>query len=363
MTVEVGTRTAATVRSVAPDDPAVEPTWRRLQAAGGVAAPFSSWEWFAALTAEPATGADVRVLVVDDGTAPIGLLPYERTRDHRGLRSLQPPGAGWLAPDHVEVVAAPTDRSVVAHRAAAHVARMAGHDAVDFAGLDDGALARALDAHLRPPRHLRLPEQRNVLPVVDLTGRPPDRLLSKNSRKQTRRALRDAERAGGGFEVHTDPDAVAAHLPELMDLHDARFGAESEIYTGPARRRFHLRAARSLASRGAVRLYRLAGDGHSLALLYALAHGDRIMAYGGGIRPASGTPGHALTALAMMSAAEEGFAVLDLLRGDSDWKRRFATGEAHDRHVHRLVVRPAAVARAAAWYVRRQARRVGVASP
>jgi CelD/BcsL family acetyltransferase involved in cellulose biosynthesis len=94
-----------------------------------------------------------------------------------------------------------------------------------------------------------------------------------------------------------------------------------------------------------------------VALLYALVWGDHVYAYGGGIRPSAGTPGHALTSLAVVSAAGEGFAVFDLLRGDSDWKRRLASGTAHNRRVRALVASPAALTRSASWLVRRTARR------
>lgn len=357
MTATLLTHGSPSVRLVEPHDPLLDRTWRQLQAAGGVRSPFQSWQWFRALSEDPQACPGLRVIVVSDAGGPIGLVPFQHTTDHRGLRVALQPGATWLAPDHCDVVAAPADAAVVAGAAAARLRELGSCDALDFDGLRDGHLFRALDTHLVRPRHVRRPAPATVLPYVDLTTAPPERLVSRNTRKQMRRAARRAEEAGGGFTVHTDPDAVVAHLPEMMDLHDARFGDTSEIYRGPARRAFHLRAARSLAADGMVRLYRLAHDEDSVALLYALVWGERVFAYGGGIRPSAGTPGHALTSLAVVSAAQEGFTVFDLLRGDSEWKRRLASGMERNGRIRCFVASPAALARSAAWLVRRTARR------
>jgi CelD/BcsL family acetyltransferase involved in cellulose biosynthesis len=350
-------RGSPSVRLLEPLDPVVETAWRQLQAAGGVGSPFQSWQWFSALAVDRAACPGLQVIVISDRGGPLGLVPFQHTTDHRGLRVARQPGAPWLAPDHCDVIAAPAAAQAVADAAAHRLRGLASCDALDFDGLRDGPLFRALDTHLAPPRHLRRHAPPTVLPFVDLTTAPPDRLVSRNTRKQMRRAARHAERAGGGFEVHTDPATVTRHLPELMDLHDARFGDASEVYRGGRRREFHLRAARSLAADGLVRLYRLAHGKRSAALLYALVWGDRVFAYGGGIRPAAGTPGHALTALAVVSAAEEGFTFFDLLRGDSGWKRRLATGTARNRRVRCLVASPSTVGRSAAWLVRRTTRR------
>lgn len=346
-------------RLVEPRDPIVEATWRRLQAGGGVTTPFMSWEWYAALVADPATSAGVRVLIVDDGIRPVGLLPFECTIDHRGLRVVRQPGGSWLAPDHVDVVAPPSDRAAVAAAAVSRLQAWRHFDTIDFDGLADGAaLHTALGERCRPPRYAPLPVEPTVLPYVDLATVPADKLLSRNTRKQMRRAVRAAESAGGGFEVHTDPGEVTHHLPEMMDLHDARFGSESQIYRGDARRGFHVRAAGALAAAGMVRLYRLAQRHDSAALLYALAWGDQLLAYGGGIRPTAGTPGHALTSLAITSAAQEGFATFDLLRGDSAWKRRLASGDVPNHHARYVAIAPRPIASHARWAVRRSVRRM-----
>lgn len=346
-----------------PHDTLVRSTWRRLQRDGGVATPFLAWEWFDALVATRATRVGVRVIVVDEGTRPIGLLPFECTTDHRGLRVVRPAGGPWLAPDHLDVVAHRRDHGVVADAAVGLLRAWRRFDAIDFDGLaDNSALHAALAGQCRPPRFAPLPVEPAVLPYVALTRDEPDRLLSRNTRKQMRRAERTAEADGGGFEVHTDPSQIASHLPEMMDLHDARFGATSQIYRGAARRAFHLRAARQLAAEGLVRLYRLARAHDSVALLYALVWHDRVLAYGGGIRAGAGTPGHALTALAITSAAHEGFATFDLLRGDSGWKRRFASGAVLNHHVRCAAIAPRPVATHARWIARRAARRIRAGS-
>ena len=88
------------VQALALADPRVAATWRRLQAAGGVGSPFLVWELFSALADVPELSGDMRVLVVDDGQRPLGLLPVEQRDGPRGLPTLglAPP---WLGADHL----------------------------------------------------------------------------------------------------------------------------------------------------------------------------------------------------------------------------------------------------------------------
>jgi CelD/BcsL family acetyltransferase involved in cellulose biosynthesis len=300
----------------------------------------------AALAAVPEVSGAVRVLRVERGSRLLGLLPVERWRDDRGARVLGPAGATWLAPDHVDVVAAPGDRDEVARTIVGRLGTVGGWDLVDFEGLArDGALTRAL-RDPGPSRSKALPEQQVATPLVELRSTDLQVLFpSKNLRKQVTQGIRRVQRAGGHLSVRTSPAEVTAGLEVLMDLHAQRFGDTAQVFAGEARRRFHLEAGRRLAQQDMVRLYVLEQDGGPLAVLYCLVLGDRLHTYSIGSRhDVEHSPGRTLFGQMVIAAAEEGFTEIDLLRGDHDYKLRFATGVREDAHLRfvRLSLRGAA---------------------
>ncbi|CAN5254537.1 GNAT family N-acetyltransferase [soil metagenome] len=330
-----------TVVAVTPGDPAVRAVWCGLQERGGVSSPFLSWEWFSALADQPDLARAVRVLVVRDASRPIGLLPLEWARSARGLRTVGIPGWRWLAPDHLDVVATAGHRRVVAQALTDHLAGRRDWDVLDLEGLDsEGSLATAVRGLLRPPRFLPRGPEPVTAPYVDLRSRPRERLVtSRKLRSQVRRTLREAEAAGGGLSTERDPGRVEALVDELMRLHNARLGAVSEVFATSARRRFHRLAARRLAGAGHARVYRLATGSGSAGLGYALSWDDRLLFYAMGIDPGAAlSPGMTLVGQALAGAADEGFAELDLLRGEEAYKLRLATGVRRD--VRLRVLRP-----------------------
>src|SRR4029079_18196822 len=100
-----------------------------------------------------------------------------------------------------------------------------------------------------------------------------------------------------------------------------------------------------LATDGLARIYRLSRSGADIALLYALCHGSTVAYYSSGmVDDADLSPGRTLLGLVALSAAEEGFDELDLLRGEHGYKERFASGSREN--VRERFVRPTpAVAR------------------
>lgn len=327
-----------TVATLPLEHPELVPAWSALQSAGHVGSPFLTLQWAQALATVPEVSSAIRVLWVTDRTRTLGLLPLERWRRPDGLRVLGLAGGQWLAADHVDVVAAPADRASVATAVARYVAGTKSWDLLDWEGLTrDGALTVAL-ARLRPPRFLRLPDREVSSPYVDLRPREPTLLLpSRNLRQQVGRGLRVAERGGGGLRVSTTTHEVLAGLHALMNLHNERFRGKSQVFATPQRRRFHLEAAARLAECGMARVYRLEVDGEDAALLYAFGLGDRLYYYSMGWRPEMGlSPGRTLLGQALLSAAAEGLAEFDLLRGEHPFKLRFASGRRSDLRVRLL---------------------------
>lgn len=351
----IGDAASLRVQPLALADPRVALAWRQLQAAGGVSSPFLVWELFSALAKIPELSGGAQVLVVDDGHRPVGLLPVEPRDGPSGLPALglTPP---WLGADHLDVVAEPRDRPAVAGAVVRHLAARTDWQLLDLDGLDQsGALTGQLGRILRPPRFLPLPPIGIPVPCVALPDRTES--LRSNAIKEAARKLRSIERGGGGFSVVSSPERVAGLLEELMGLHNQRFGAVSAVFSTEARRRFHLLAAHNMAEAGMARIYRLVVDGANAGLQYDFVLGDRVYFYQSGIEPTAGrSPGLVVLGSAIRSAADEGFAEFDLLRGDEPYKLRFSTGTRQDLRLVVLRVTAAAALRGGTWAAGRAVR-------
>jgi CelD/BcsL family acetyltransferase involved in cellulose biosynthesis len=311
---------ALTVSRVPLTDPGLEAAWAALQGAGHVGTPFLSWQWVSALRDVPGAAGDTGVLVCRRGGEVVGLLPLERARLD-GRRVLGVAGWYWVGPDHTDVVAAPADRAEVARAMLAELARTPGWDVLDLDGLaPDGALSGAVDEVFTKPRFVVRPTEELPIAYVGLAGE----ILSGHGRKQVRKEIRKAEGAGGGFAVVTDPAEFPALLDAMMDLHIARFGDRSRVFATAERRRFHQLAAARLGAAGLVRMHRLAVGDEPAAITYTLVWNGSILFYSGGLRTDIGmTPGFSVRAAAMLAAAEAGYEVADLMRGDHGYKERF----------------------------------------
>lgn len=307
-------------------DPALKAAWGRLETAGALRTPFEAAAFYSSLHDVPGLSARVQVLVVtdaDDGV--VGLLPLEWPDGPARLRTVSTPAAGWLAPDHLDVIAVPAQRPAVAGAVVRHLCRRPDWDLLDLHSLrSTGALAAALGA-ARPV--LRLSTEPVRCPYLDLRGGPEGLPWSRNLRQQVARGRRAAERAGGGFEVVDEPDRVVALLEVLMTLHVARFGTSSQAFSTPSRREFHRLAAGRLAAAGRARIYRLTVTDRDAGLLYAFTNGHGLYYYAMGIRPeVGGSPGLTVLGQTALAAAKEGLREFDLLRGDHEFKLRFSSG-------------------------------------
>lgn len=346
------------------DDTEVARTWLALQTHGGVTSPFLCWEWVGSLAEDPLIGPAVRVLIAWQQDTPIGLVALQRVRRGR-LWEVGFPGTGWMGADHIDVVGRPDLRRTAAEAICRRVASDRSWSVADLDGLArDGALAAAVDSVLGASRVIRLRVEDVPCPYVSLTPAGDQQLIaSKKLRYQVRKGLRDAEEAGGGVEIAEGPDRVVALLAELMDLHRARFGDKSAVFATKDRRATQLRAARSMAVGGAARMYRLHDGEQSIALIYVLRRGDRLHHYATAFRDIGQSPGVVTLGHAIGHAASEGITELDLLRGDHEWKLRFATGVRENQRVRLVRPRPVTTVVYASKALSRAARRISAALP
>lgn len=245
----------------------------------------------------------------------------------------------------------------VERRAGVRVARFAGHGPADLLGpvcdpADAPAAAQALAPALaaagcRVLLGEQLPAQlgyaqalgatrisRGVCPSVAVRGRSWDEYLadrSQNFRQQARRKPRKLAREHRvEYRLSTDPERLDADLDDLARLHGSRWGAASGALRG-AVLDFHRDFAATALRRGWLRLWTMEVDGEPVAALYGLRYGDVEWYYQSGRDPGwdGAAPGFVLLCHSMQAAFADGVREYNLLRGDEDYKSRFADVE-HD---------------------------------
>ncbi|MGM0575117.1 MAG: GNAT family N-acetyltransferase [Myxococcota bacterium] len=305
--------------------------WRRAGTEPWTSSPFGGWAWHAAWlrAAEPERVGGTRALVAtaDDGSVR-GLLPLRaRTRPRWGVpvRTL-----GWATGDD----ACPDHRAVAVaddHAAAALVEAIADLDwdvlALDNLAEDDPGAERLLAAMRARGWDVRV-EPCQACPVLDLPGDWEAWLASlSGKRRQTiRRKERKAFRDHDLEVIHHAGESLDEGWRALVALHERRWDGDG-AFDSPRDRRFHEALLRLLDAEGALWLTTVRVDGRSAAAWYGMAAGDTVYFYQSGRDPETPVKslGSVLHGLMIRYTMERGFRRYDFLRGDEDYKDRWAT--------------------------------------
>ena len=307
-----------------------------------------------------ATGQSV-LLCCFDGDDFIGGAAFQIDaigRGPLGIERVRMLGQGPLAPDHLDVVAAPEHQQAVAREVVAWL-RRPGNRIVDLDGLAaEGELAQLLIA--------------GGSSVIDRVGAPWAPLPADGGaymaerpgqlRSTAKRTTKRLEQAGASIRQVESKDAARA-LADLARLHDGRWSDDSDFLTLWAT--FTKAATAGLAD-GSVRITELvAADGDVMASELDLVAGSSLELYQAGRstdRDWRGA-GTMLKAAVISAACSDGFTGYDLLRGDEPYKSDWATER---RELLRIRFGVGAIgttaARGAAAWKQRQDRRSSVAS-
>lgn len=273
------------------------------------------------------------IVVVRRGGVLIGGAAFELDRLGRGPVSVERVrclGQGPLAPDHLDVVAAPTDVADVLDAVLAWL-RGSGPRVVDLDGLaDGGALAGSLRDHVA---------SRTAAPFASLTGGIDGYLAARPGKLRSTigRTARRLEREGSTMTTVTGPatsadeaDGVRAEaeraLRDLHRLHDQRWSDESGFLDAWDR---FVAVATAGIERGEVRIHEVtSAAGEVVATELDLVLGDIVAFYQAGRRTEREWrgAGTALRAWILRNAADSGAAEYDLLRGDEPYKADWSTG-------------------------------------
>jgi CelD/BcsL family acetyltransferase involved in cellulose biosynthesis len=175
-------------------------------------------------------------------------------------------------------------------------------------------------------------------PAISIAGVDWEGFLaarSRNFRQQVRRHERRlAERGELRFRL-SDRERLADDLETLFALHDARWSdGDSGAFT-PALRTMHREFAKAAQEHGWLRLWLLELDGTPLAAWYGFRFDDAEWFYQSGREPQADHVGSALLAHTIRAAIEDGIPEYRLLRGDEQYKSRFAD---HDPGLETIAV-------------------------
>ncbi len=360
------------------DIAALEPyaeAWNRL--AAGV--PFRSWEWLSTWWRHygPSDGAGDRRRrlwvpgVFDEAGALLGAAPCYAEQSAAAGRVLRLLGDVEVCSEYLGVLAAPGREEAVASAIAEYLADrfhaprsspeqwdLMTLEAVDTADPVLQPLLRQLGqmgagVHLRPgPGCWRrdLPASWEGL----VAG------LSKNQRKQFRRALRRAEQRGVVLRRVECLSDLAPAFEHLVDLHQRRWQSQGEpgCFASDRFLAFHCDAMPQMLRAGQLQLLWFEADGKPLAAEYQLAGAGTVYLYQAGVDPdrLAWEPGHVATAHILQVAIDQGFRRFDFLRGDEPYKRLWHAEFHRNTTVRVVAPRAAARARHHAWLAVRTAK-------
>jgi CelD/BcsL family acetyltransferase involved in cellulose biosynthesis len=166
-------------------------------------------------------------------------------------------------------------------------------------------------------------------PTISLAGGWDTYLTerSANLRQQIRRRERQLHRRHSvRFRLAAEPDRLQEDLTLLIQLHRARWGADSAFLRFES---FHRDFAAIALQRGWLRLWFLELDNRPAAAWYGLRFADIESYYQAGRDPnfAAESVGFVLLAHSIRAAADDGMREYRLLRGAESFKLRFAQSD------------------------------------
>lgn len=288
--------------------------WDRLVIGQPHPSPFLLAWWL-----DAAAGGRPRLLCFFDGDELVGGAAFELDRPGIGLAGIERVrslGQGPLAPDHLDVVAAPGTEEDVLEQVMRWLHRP-GNRVVDLDGLaSDGSLARALAGHQL---------SRTGAPYAVLPSNPDAYMADRPGaiRSTVARTARRAERSGATIE-RVDPGDADRALADLARLHDRRWADDSAFLDAWDRFR---RAAHTGMRDGSVVIHEIVdADGAVVATQLDLRAGRSLAFYQAGRSTDHEWrgAGSLLRSDSIAWAIRQGFSEYDMLRGDEPYKADWA---------------------------------------
>ena len=317
-------------------DPAAEARWAALHAASASDNIFLTRPWLARWWEVYGRGRGCHVLLAADGAEPYAILPLVMERARGGVRRLSFMGSGEVAPNHLDIIAAPQDRERAAAAFADHLWRTRSQwDVLDLVSVaDDSPLRSALVERLRGlgcetrvslyTRCLHAALPATFEEFVQSRGQQ----TRAEYRRKCRKLLRDE--ADVRFGRVTGTDDFPQIFDALVRLHQERWTqlGERGIFASPPFTAFHRAAALDALGHGQLRLYFLKIGPELAATMYCFRFGRNVYYYAGGFddRFRRHSVGIQLLGHVIEQSIQEGATEFDFLQGDEEYKEHWSTG-------------------------------------
>lgn len=302
------------------------------QMTGGV--PFRSWAWLATWWHHYAAMGQLYVLGVFDHGQLVGIAPWYRTTTLQHGRTLRCLGDGEVCSEYATILCESGVEQAVADALACWLLQVTGSDhwdVIELAPTDPGDLVSSLLAEQMADRGCYLHSTaghgcwRVVLPSTwdEYLGR-----LSKERRKKIRRMQRQYVDSGKAvWHTVTTPEQLAVAQRILIDLHQQRRNSLGQpgCFVSPRYHAFHDEVMARLLQQAQLALHWVEFEGRPIAAEYQLLGSDTVYCYQGGIAPKDAhlSPGQIATLFTFKEAIEQGYRILDFLRGNEPYKRQW----------------------------------------
>jgi hypothetical protein len=332
---------------------ALESIWSHLEQAMADPVPCQRWDWARTWWRVYARACDRPFIVVvgRDGVT-VGLLPlYLRDANRAWGRRLRliatgEPESEEVASEFLDVLAAPSDRALVASAALQALAESALWREIELRNvLESAAVARAWPESRFGSGH---GEARGLRYAVDLTQAWGDYLATLSSRFRSRvRAQVRAFDTGEQQLVEAAVHEIDTVLAQLIRLHEQRWHGRNRAgaFGGERFRAFHRALLGTWVPRREATLRRLVSGGSETGVLYNFHWARREFYYQSGLAidtGRSGSPGLGCHVGAMLAARALNFQSYDFMLGRAtSYKASYAcatTGVADFRHDRRGAV-------------------------
>lgn len=298
---------------------------------------FQTYEWQSIWWKHYGSGTPYVLLAYADSQL-VALLPLYRSSEEvpltRPLRRIRPVGVGGdTSPDYL----GPISLSEYAREsAAAFTAFLFEHhadwDVLELTDLFETSSLLAQVREARPPAGCRtVLSPPNRIQFTELPRSWDDYLGSLTS--HARYSVRNLRRkflslpSSRLFEW-TDADGLDSAIDRLIELHRQRWQRRAEHFSFSTSQYndFHRELMHAFLERGWLRLYCMELAGELIGVFYGYSFRGTLYHFQGGFDPAHEKLriGQCLMAFAIESAIAEGCTGLDMLRGEYDYKKRWA---------------------------------------
>lgn len=285
--------------------------------------PFASHAWFTAWWAAFGAGGELRIVALWEGDELAGVLPLQR----RGR------GLGAMANVHTPVFRPPAVDAAALEQLLDAALRLGGRLTLESLPEQDPATA-ALQRRAAADGGRVLLAPAHVSPIVDTTGEYADwRALSRPRWGAPLERFRRKMQREHAAEIATivEPVDVAAELRAGFAVEASGWKGEAgtAILSDPATLRFYEDVASAAQERDELRFSRVVLDGRVAAFDLTVLRKGRLYLLKTGFdeQYRKLAPGLVMRLSIIERCFELGLEAHELLGDDSEWKRKFATGE------------------------------------